>query len=91
MRACVGNFLPHPELASRQDALLWSLNERLGALCVLLGAAEAGGGLPELDLRWASEILEVFRKPAEEEPMAGADPLPGVPDMSGWDKGVHFE
>jgi len=58
---------------------------------VLLGAAEAGGGLPERGVRGAPESIGVFRKPAEEEPMAGADPLPGVPDMSGWDKGVHFE
>jgi len=58
---------------------------------VLLGAAEAGGGLRGVGRRWAAETLGWFRKPAEEEPMAGADPLPGVPDMSGWDKGVHFE
>jgi hypothetical protein len=52
----------HPEIIQRQDALLWSINERLGQLC------GTGGGLSlqPLGSAWLAESLAAMAKEERE-------------------------
>jgi hypothetical protein len=56
----------HPELIVRNDALLWSINERLGGLCRAQGALPVPGqDLTPLGRRWLADLLALD---AEEDP-----------------------
>lgn len=53
-RAALTLHAQHPEVTSRWDALLRSINERLGAL--LPPDVDAGGDLPPLGTAWLGEL-----------------------------------
>lgn len=57
LRAAVRCHQEHPEISIRRDALLWSINERLGAL--LPPGAAAGLDLTPLGNQFVAELLEV--------------------------------
>lgn len=69
---------------ARQDAALWSINERLGQLLEHLGVEKlAGADLGRPSLRWAAEIVKVFTETDEDKKKQdGEDPLPYIPDMA---------
>lgn len=48
----------HPEIVQRQDALLWSINERLGHLCGI----SRGICLEPLGSAWLAESLAAVAK-----------------------------
>lgn len=52
---------------ARSDSALWSINERLGALCEALGARVAGMDLPSPSIDWAVDLLEVFKAEPEQD------------------------
>lgn len=52
----------HPEIIQRQDALLWSINERLGHLC----GVSRGVSLLPLGSAWLAESLAAMAKEERE-------------------------
>ncbi len=50
----------YPHITARNDALLWSINERLGALLArLCPNADAGGSLDRLEDDWIAQVAEM--------------------------------
>jgi hypothetical protein len=66
----------HPELIERQDALLTSINDRLGALCTRLSCQEAGRDFASLTDDWLRDLVDLAVLQTEER-----DELQGESDF----------
>lgn len=60
--ACLQLMGTHPELIQRQDALLCSINDRLGSLSGVSGGQSVSG----LGSNWLAEVLGVLAQRGEE-------------------------
>ncbi len=57
MRLALQHHREHPEITFRRDALLLSINERLGVLCSALSPGiTAGADLEPLSTEWVTEL-----------------------------------
>lgn len=67
MRLALQNHREHPEITFRRDALLMSINDRLGVLCYALsGHTTAGAALEPLSTEWVTELQEFAQADLED-------------------------